>query len=646
MPRRKVDEMRLMATRAFMALLAGVALLRAEQAPPQQAPPQQPTPQFRAGVELTRIEVTVLDRRTRKPVRGLTPADFRVKVNGRLQPVASVAEIDGPSSYTPATATPAFREAAHDVVSNEIGSPRLFAIVMNDSEGSNDPFERKAAKDVAHRIIDSLELGDLAAVIFTVSNQNAQDFTSDRTLLRRAVETYIPKVIPVGGGVLNRVRNFLSQVPGYRRSVFYIASGGAANVEFRSMLRALENSLESAPAIHAGFETVGQLGMNSVGGVAHVPVYLFSTAGLMAPGPRGIGRPMAFDNDSFLITARATGGRAIINTNAPALDVPAVFEELSSYYVVAYKHDYRLDGALRWLQVDVERSGVMVMPSSVPFGTPDLESGGSAATRLRDDRESGLTELLASPLPTGDLPLRLTVAPFAVPSVREQAVTMTLALPAAAATPAQYTVDLHVFDGEGRRAMLSQRQQLTVPAGAAGAGGAAEVVLRVPLRPGRYAIRLGVQREGGAAGLLSASVTVPNFSDDVLSLSGVAIGRAGGTQPGGHQGIADVLPFAPTALRMFAPTDRIGALLRVHQRARGPAQAVVIETEIMDVTGATVHTSTRTLSADAFTDVLGVDHQFDLPLAALAPGDYLLRFVATAGERREQRDVRFSVGQR
>jgi hypothetical protein len=38
-----------------------------------------------------------------------------------------------------------------------------------------------------------------------------------------------------------------------------------------------------------------------------------------------------------------------------------------------------------------------------------------------------------------------------------------------------------------------------------------------------------------------------------------------------------------------------------------------------------------------------VEHRFELPLASLALGDYLLRFVATAGGARAQRDVRFSV---
>ena len=112
---------------------------------------------------------------------------------------------------------------------------------------------------------------------------------------------------------------------------------------------------------------------------------------------------------------------------------------------------------------------------------------------------------------------------------------------------------------------------------------------------------------------------------------------------GGQATIAGLLPFAPTALRTFAPSDRVGALLRVHQPTRAAAADVVLDTEIVDGAGVIVHEAERLIAAEAFKSGTGVPHRFELPLADLAPGDYLLRFVATAGKSRIQRDVRFSV---
>jgi hypothetical protein len=74
---------------------------------------EQSPPQFRSGVDLTRLELTVLDKRTRKPIAGLTADDFVVKVDGDVQRVATLAEVGAPPPTD--AAAPGFVEAAHDV---------------------------------------------------------------------------------------------------------------------------------------------------------------------------------------------------------------------------------------------------------------------------------------------------------------------------------------------------------------------------------------------------------------------------------------------------------------------------------------------------------------------------------------------------
>jgi hypothetical protein len=200
-----------------------------------------------------------------------------------------------------------------------------------------------------------------------------------------------------------------------------------------------------------------------------------------------------------------------------------------------------------------------------------------------------------------------------------------------------------LFDGEGRREVLGQTHDVKIT-GEEAAGDWNEIALRLDLRPGRYQMRIAAERASTkTAGSVHATVIIPDFERDALSLSGVAIGRAAGPPVGGREALADVLPFAPTVARAFARADHIGALLRVHQSTRRPAQPVLMETEIIDAAGAVVHTASRTMATDAFAEGAGVEHRFELPLPTLAAGDYLLRFVATAGDARAQRDVRFSV---
>ena len=125
-----------------MLLVASAGRPAAQQTPPQTAPPR-----FQASVDLMRIEVTVLDKRTRKPVRGLTAADFVVKVNGEPQQVEALDEVEVAAREA---ARPApFIEAARDVASNALTNPRLFVIVMDDVLVSRDGFPRKKGRDIA-----------------------------------------------------------------------------------------------------------------------------------------------------------------------------------------------------------------------------------------------------------------------------------------------------------------------------------------------------------------------------------------------------------------------------------------------------------------------------------------------------------------
>lgn len=148
----------------LVCLVVSVGLTLVAQTPVPQAPPQTSTqtPQFRTSVDLMRIDVTVLDKRTRKPVRGLTLEDFEVRVGGRVQELQAVAEVD---SSVRATTGPVWQTTAgRDIVTNDISASRLIVIVIDDTGGG--AWHRQAGKKVAHAIVDGLGPEDLAAVVF------------------------------------------------------------------------------------------------------------------------------------------------------------------------------------------------------------------------------------------------------------------------------------------------------------------------------------------------------------------------------------------------------------------------------------------------------------------------------------------------
>ena len=127
---------------ALLTCAAGAALLA------QQPPAQEP---FRSGVDVIRIDVSVLDK-NRRPVRGLTAADFVVSENGKRQRVVAVTEVDARVDDPARSAW--MRLAEDDVARNnladQVGESQAVAIVMDDDHIPFDDSELAVAtRDVA-----------------------------------------------------------------------------------------------------------------------------------------------------------------------------------------------------------------------------------------------------------------------------------------------------------------------------------------------------------------------------------------------------------------------------------------------------------------------------------------------------------------
>ena len=65
-------------------------------------------------------------------------------------------------------------------------------LVLDDAQVKVELRMPARVKDIARRIVDELGPKDLAAVVFTRDNSAAQDFTTDRTRLLRAIDSFRP----------------------------------------------------------------------------------------------------------------------------------------------------------------------------------------------------------------------------------------------------------------------------------------------------------------------------------------------------------------------------------------------------------------------------------------------------------------------
>jgi hypothetical protein len=147
------------------------------------------------------------------------------------------------------------------------------------------------------------------------------------------------------------------------------------------------------------------------------------------------------------------------------------------------------------------------------------------------------------------------------------------------------------------------------------------------------------------AGGVATSLVVPDFDRDLLSVSGIVLGRLPDAALKRGEPLADMLPFAPTTRRAFAPAEMVTALVRVYQGGNKSVRPAMLRVTIADERDMALVDTTKELPATAFVGETRVaDYQLRLPLSQLVPGEYLLTMGATLGNSEVQaRPVRFAV---
>jgi hypothetical protein len=134
---------------------------------------------------------------------------------------------------------------------------------------------------------------------------------------------------------------------------------------------------------------------------------------------------------------------------------------------------------------------------------------------------------------------------------------------------------------------------------------------------------------------------VPDFAKAPVSLSGVVLGTRP-SEPG--SAFHDVFPLAPTARRQFATTDHVTAFVRVYQAENDSAVPIAITTRIVDALNRTAYEARTALFDADRVPTRSADFRFDLPLASLSTGQYVLSIEATRKTKQTARhDVVFSV---
>ena len=612
--------------------------------------PQQP-PSFRSGIEVVRLDISVLDH-DRRPVRDLAREDIRILVDGQAQPIVSFELVAMPPVEAPTA--PWMREVASDVRNNALGEPRLFVILMDDATTPTDPGMVATAKKVAHGIIDQMGPSDLASVVFTMNNSHAQELTGDRRLLREAVDQFSfgMRGNPLGQRysqkTLEGVLKVLRERPEGRNAIMLLSASPVSSEDVSEMgldIRLMADMITDLGAI----ERAARL--------APVPIYGFNIAGLVTParGQWATSGPFAerpytdtdakTANDMFRTLADMTGGRAIVDDNEPARLVPAVFDEMSAHYLVAYRATYPVaDGKPRKLRILVDRPNVTVLPSERIVSAERPKKAAETAP-------PPLLKAVADILPKSEMPVAVTAAPFVLSTDAKgkgpaTGLLTTLHVSRIAPPDArseEFQVLAKVFTPEGKP-VGTGRQTATLKLRPTGRDAHLDILLPIPLKPGRYNLRISAHSADlNKTGSVYSDVTIPDFKKEMLSLSGAVISVEPMPMTAPRDAFAAIIPVVPTTRRDFERSDRAKAFVRIYRGAKAPVGRVDVMTRVTDANGTEVVSKTDAVAAEAFGPARSADYTYDLPVSTLSPGAYLLTIEVRFGAMASRRDVRFSV---
>jgi VWFA-related protein len=538
-----------------------------------------------SGDALIRVTAVVTDRKG-QPLSGLRPADFELLVDGKPQAIETV-------ELRKADAPP----------------PRTVALLLDEfhtAEADSAP-----VRDILLRFVNRLRNSDQVMVVKPLDTLSAIRPTTDREAVRAAITTFEGRK----GDYAARTafeREYMAQAP----SAVAAARGQIVTAALRSIAMSLADQNAAGPVIvlvgdgFARMRSSREMPANlqtaiRIANRADAPVYAFAPA-LVAPAPDAEEPP-----DPAFVALRAltadTGGAFVAGLPGIEEGLMRMRRELDAHYVLTYRPAHGSDGRFHELRVGLKKTGAEVKARKGYVAPMSAAMRAAVTPRpaapLRILRRSTLIQSWAWIVPTtpGNAGVTLTWAPVRPDSgARARAVSLVVT----ASSPDGALL----FDGVV--GPVGSAPKADVPVQAAFEAPAGHVRVDIKILDDK-----GVVIDTDAR---DVSIPVPRANGPTLYPPAVLT-----TQSAREFRDISTNPQAPPVPRReFRRTERL-----------------LIRASAVDPSGASIPVSAALLNrlrqpmqeiAAMRTDLPPGINQFDLPLAALAPGDYAVRLTATA----------------
>jgi VWFA-related protein len=672
----------------------------AQPAPQQQTPPPDPQqPVFRAGINFVRVDVIITDKNGNQ-IADLQAGDFEVIEDGKPQKIDTfkLIKLDGGIRDSIKEPPKQIRsdfdeesEAARDDV-------RLFAIFLDDyhvRRGASMSVRNPITKFISTQLGPS----DMVGLMYPLESTASVRMTRNHDAVVKAIEQfqgrkydytprnqYEEKYAYYPTEVVERIRNQVSlsaikslivhmgSLKEGRKALILVSEGysnmvppqmrdansqmpGYGNPNARNPMAGVNDPNEDRAAFFASMDLESDLReVYDTANRNNVSVYAVDPRGL--PGfefdiNEGVGlqtdtKYLNSTMDTLRTLAENTDGRAIVNRNDLDVGMKQITRDSSAYYLIGYNSSQApSDGKFHEIKVRVKRPGVQVRARKGYWALTPTETSRALAPAKPAPPKAVDEALAAVSRPSRASIVRTWIGTSRGENGKTRVTFVWEPIPklpgdsgaSRGGDPARVSLMAVAPDGSPyyRGRVPDVALASAAPAGGAGAGSAGQATAvtagRGPSRvtfdvmPGKVQLRLSV--EGTASQVLDTEmreITVPDLTAPQTSLGTAQLFR--GRTVREYQQLKSDPDAVPLAAREFSRTDR----LFVRVPAYGPGGTTpAVSAHILNRSGQAMNELPVVPAEKA-----GVQ-QIELPLAGLAPGEYVLEIKATGegGEAKE-----------
>jgi VWFA-related protein len=537
-------------------ILAFLHVTAAFSAAGQAQPSQQEPPRFRASVEVTSLDVTVVDDRG-KPVAGLAPEDFTVRVDGIPRKVISAEWVP---LVTDAGAPPP--PPPPDGYSTNENSTGGRMIVLTVDEPNIRFGGALAIARAANEFVDRLLPSDRVAVAGIGAGAPSTPFTADRQRIKQAISRMTGKkqltrstidlghniglteAMQVERGDIGLLQVILERecqgLPGpaliscrmevevevHQLARDSVHEGDETMTALRSILLALRgiDGAKTLIFVSEGFILIDPgfvVELGSLAAAARTSLYVlrldstfFDVTNARAPRDPFSDRRTQLEGLEMLVGAAR--GAVFDVIGKPEGMFERLEAELSGYYLVGVESDPKdRDGKAHPIRVDVARKGAMVRSRRQLLNTP-------AERRANRNRRQAAAAALSSPLISAALPLR--VASFALQGPERDRVQILIHADIGNDyASSKVTTVAYVISDQNGKVIADTALDARLPPVMSGVPSALQYKTGASLPPGDYTLKLAVV-EGERIGTVEHVIHATLPKSDTLTFSELMVG--------------------------------------------------------------------------------------------------------------------------